>query len=60
MVDFLKFRFNKQNIEWSCSLSLQPSLLPNFIQILIMLGKKKKKNLGWSQGFLKGKKIINF
>ena len=57
MVDFLKFRFNKQNIEWSC---LQPSLLPNFIQILIMLGQKKKKNLGWSQGFFKGKKIINF
>ena len=59
MVDFLKFRFNKKNIEWSCSLSLQPSLLPNFVQILIMLGQKKK-NLGWSQSFFKDKKIINF
>ena len=41
MVDLLKFTTNKKNIEWSCNLSLQPSLLPNFIQSLVMLGLKK-------------------
>ena len=31
MINVLKFNFNKKNIEWSYNLSLQQSLLPNFV-----------------------------
>ena len=41
MTDLSKFTSNKKNIKWSCSLNLQPSLLLNFIQSLIMLGLKR-------------------
>ena len=54
MVDLSKFTFNKKNIEWSCSLSLQPSILPKFNYV------GSKKNLRWSQSFFNDKKIINF
>ena len=48
MVDLLKFIFNIKKkyiyiyiyIEWSCSLNLQPSLLPKFVQNLITSGLK--------------------
>ena len=36
MIDLSKFTSNKKNIKWSCSLNLQPSLLPN------SFSKKKK------------------
>ena len=53
MIDLSKFttnkkKFKKKNIEWNRRLSLKSSLLPNFVQSLIMLGLKKfrvvKKN----------------
>ena len=40
MADLLKLTSNKKNIEWSYSLSLQLSLLPNFVQKLIILSLK--------------------
>ena len=40
MVNLSQFTLKKKNIEWSCSLSLQSSLLPNFVQKLIMLNLK--------------------
>ena len=44
-VDLLKFTSNKKkNIEWSCSLNLQLSLLSNFVQCLIMLGLKNNSD----------------
>ena len=49
IVELLKFISNKKNIEWSCSLNLQQSLLLNFVQSLITLGQKK---LVWMQIFL--------
>ena len=51
IVDFSKFTFNKKNIELSCNLNLQPSLLINFVQGVIMLSLKI---------FFKNKKIIKF
>ena len=41
IVELLKFISNKKNIEWSCSLNLQQSLLLNFVQSLIILDLKK-------------------
>ena len=41
IVEFLKFISNKKNIEWSCNLNLQLSLLLNFIQNLILWDLKK-------------------
>ena len=41
MMDLPKFTSNKKNIELSCSLNLQPSLLLNFVRSLIMLSLKK-------------------
>ena len=42
MVDLSKFTSNKKkNIEWSYTLSLQPNLLPNFGQSVIILNLKK-------------------
>ena len=41
IVEFLKFISNKKNIEWSCNLNLQPNLLLNFVQSLIILDLKK-------------------
>ena len=41
ITDLSKFTSNKKNIKWSYSLSLQPNLLLNFIQSLIMLGLKR-------------------
>ena len=49
MVDLLKFTTNKIYIyiyiyiEWSYSPNLQQNLLPNFVQSLVMLDKKKFK-----------------
>ena len=40
MVNLSQFTLKKKNIEWSCSLSLQSSLSPNFVQKLIMLNLK--------------------
>ena len=57
-MDLLKFIINKKNIKWSCSLSLQPSLLSNFVQKFSYVGPKK--NLGLSLSFFKDKQIINF
>ena len=57
-VDLSKFTSNKKiNIEWSCSLSLQPSLLSNFVQCLIMLDLKKNRMV---TNFFKDKKIRIF
>ena len=50
MVNLSKFISNKKNIEWNCSLILQPSLLSKFNYV------GTKKNLGWSQSFFKKKK----
>ena len=36
LVDLSKFTSNKKNIEKSCNLSLQLSLLSNFVQSVIM------------------------
>ena len=57
MVDSLKFTSIKKNIEWSCNLNLQPSLLSNFIRTVIMLGLKKFRVVTI---FLKDKKILCF
>ena len=56
-VDLSKFTSNIKNIEWSCSLSLQPSLLSNFVQCLITLGLKK---IHMVTNFFKDKKIRIF
>ena len=56
-MELSKIISNKKNIEWSYSLSLQPSLLLNFIQSLIILGLK---NFRMATHFFKGKKIIKF
>ena len=56
-MDLSKFVSIKKNIEWSCSLSLQPNLLPNFVQNLITLGLNKFRVV---TNFFKRKKIINF
>ena len=52
-MELSKIISNKKNIEWSYSLSLQPSLLLNFIQSLIILGLK---NFRMATHFFKGKK----
>ena len=57
IVELLKFISNKKNIEWSCSLKIQPSLLLNFVQSLIILGLKKFRVV---THFFWGKKIIKF
>ena len=41
MIDLPKFISNKKNIESSCNISLQPSLLLNFVRSVIMLSLKK-------------------
>ena len=40
MIDLPKFISNKKNIESSCNISLQPSLLLNFVRSVIMLSLK--------------------
>ena len=46
IVNFTKFTSNKKYIKWSCSFSLHPSLLPNFVQSLrIMFDYKFSCNL---------------
>ena len=39
IMELLKLISNKKNIEWSCCLNLQPNLLLNFVQSLIILCK---------------------
>ena len=41
MIDCQNLQPIKKKFEWSRSLSLQSSLLPNFVQSLIMLGLNK-------------------
>ena len=51
-MDLLKFKPNKIYIyiKWSCSLSLQPSLLPKFNYV------GPKKYLGWLESYFTDKK----